>query len=266
MAATQYAPAGGVDIACDVQGPRDAPVVTLSHSLAAARGMWDEQVRALGHDYRVVRYDLRGHGESGVSAPPYDFAMLADDVVAVLDHLGIEQTHFVGLSIGGMIGQHLALRHPDRVARLALCSTTSRIPEEMRPNWDERVAAVQEQGMEGQVDGTIERWFNDTFVQQAPDTVERIRDMIRNTPVNGFIGCARAVQHLDVTDQLHRIPHQTLCMQGERDPGTTVEAAQTIAERIPNAHLRILPGVKHLGNVETPEAFNTALSGFLAGA
>ncbi len=255
--------ANGVALAYELSGSDAAPTVVLSHSLAAASGMWEPQVTALSGPYRILSYDMRGHGESDAPEGPYSFEMLADDVAGLMDALGIERAHFVGLSIGGMIGQHFALRHPDKVDRLALCSTTSRVPAEGRPMWDQRIKDVVEQGMESQVAPTIDRWFTPDFLNGDPDAVAGIEAMIRSTPTQGLIGCAHAIRELDVTGRLGEIEHRTLVMPGELDEGAPVAASEVIANAIPNARLRVIPGVRHLSNVERPDLFNEALSDFL---
>jgi 3-oxoadipate enol-lactonase len=226
-------------------------------------GMWDPQVVRLAARFRVVRYDMRGHGASDTAEGPYSFEMLAADVVALMDALHIAKAHFVGLSIGGMIGQYLGLLHGDRLNKLVLCSTTSRVPPEARPMWDERITQIRMGGMTTQVEATLERWFTPGFRTRAPETVGRIAATIQGTPASGVLGCAHAIRKLDVTGRLPQIKTPTLVMPGELDPGAPVAASQAIVERIPGASMYIVPGVRHLSNVEAPEAFNETLLAFL---
>lgn len=261
---TQTIQANGITMRYSIDGPENAPVVTMSHSLSANLTMWDPQVSALAERYRVLRYDTRGHGGSDVPAGEYDFGQLADDAVALLDGLGIERTHFVGLSMGGMIGQHLGLKHGARLLSLTLADTSSGYPPEAAAGWGDRIAFAKANGMAATVDATIERWFSPAFVASGAPVVEKVRDMIRQTPVQGYCGCGAAIRALDTTPHLAKIRVPTLVIVGEDDPGTPVSMAKIIADGIPGAELVILPVVRHLSNLEDVSGFNAALTGFLA--
>lgn len=255
--------ANGIGIHYTLNGPAGAPVVTLSHSLATHLGMWEPQAAALAAGYRVLRYDTRGHGGTEAPAGPYTLEQLAEDACALLAALAISRTHFVGLSMGGMIGQLLALTHPEVVRSLVLCDTSSRVPAEARPVWEERIRTTEAQGMAPHVEPTIGRWFTPGFVAAHPERVEPVRAMIRTTRSQGYIGCCHAIQRLDLTDRLEGIRAPTLVVVGEEDPGTPVAASRAIQERIPGAELVVLKSASHLSNLEQPEAFNRALLGFL---
>jgi 3-oxoadipate enol-lactonase len=256
--------ANGIDIACEVFGPEDAPVLVLNHTLATARAMWRDQIPAFASKYRIVAFDMRGHGESAAPDFPYTIDMLADDVVGVLDSLGVEKPAvFVGISIGGMIGQSLGLRHARRFRGLVLANTTSRVPPEGRVAWDQRIEAVKRDGMEGQVQGTLERWLSPEFRAREVDTTRWVADMIRATPVAGMIGCGQAIKLLDYTDQLPRITLPTLIIAGEKDPGTPVAASEAIQAQIKGSRLEVIPGALHQTPIETPEAFNRLVRDFL---
>ena len=255
--------ANGISIHFTLNGPAGAPVVTLSHSLATDLAMWEPQVAALASRFRVLRYDTRGHGGTDAPVGAYSLDQLAEDARALLGELGIERTHFVGLSMGGMIGQTLALKHPEMFRSLVLCDTSSRVPPEARPTWDERIRAAEGQGMEPLVEPTIGRWFTPSFIAGHPEVVEPIRAMIRRTPPQGFAGCGHAIKMLDLTDQLHRIGTPTQVVVGEDDPGTPVAASRAIHERIRGSELVILPSAAHLSNIEQPEAFTHAVLAFL---
>jgi 3-oxoadipate enol-lactonase len=189
--------------------------------------------------------------------------LLVEDVVGLMDALNIRSVHFTGLSMGGMIGQGLALDHADRVMSLVLCDTTSYISEEAQPMWQERFDAVRQEGLRALVDVTMERWFTPFFLRLNPPIVQKIRQDILNTPVDGYIGCGEAIRRLNYRDRLREISLPTLVLVGEDDPGTPVSFARAIHERIAESKLVILPSARHLSNVEQPEAFNTALLGFL---
>ena len=159
----------GVDVAYRYDGPKDGRVLLIANSLMANGSMWDWNVPALADRYRVLRYDKRGHGGSEVSPGPYSIAQLADDAVGLLDALGIEKAHFMGLSIGGMIGQQLGARYPERIYSLSLCNTASEMPP--RSLWEERFEIAKSQGIAGLVDGTIKRWFTAPFIERAPQDI-----------------------------------------------------------------------------------------------
>jgi 3-oxoadipate enol-lactonase len=253
--------ANGIDINYEIEG--DGPVVTFSHSLACNLGMWDEQVRALKGRYRVLRFDTRGHGQTSAPSGAYTLEQLGDDLKGLLDGLGIPATHFVGLSMGGMIGQVFALRHPAMVQSLVLCDTTSRYPAAAAPIWEERIKAVGAKGMEPMVAPTLERWFTAPFRARRRDLMDRVGAMIGSTPAPGYIGCCHAIPKINVTERLRDVRCPALVIVGEEDPGTPVDMARDIHAALPAAELAILSRASHLSNLEQPEEFNRVLGGFL---
>jgi 3-oxoadipate enol-lactonase len=253
--------ANGIDINYEIEG--EGPVVTFSHSLGCDLSMWDEQVRALRQRYRVLRYDTRGHGRTSAPAGAYTLEMLAADARALLEGLGIAQTHFVGLSMGGMIGQVLTLAHPSLVASLVLCDTTSRFPVGTAPIWKERIRTVETQGMGAMVEPTLGRWFTAPFRSRRPDVTGRVADLIRRTPPAGYIGCCHAIPRIDATDRLGAVRCPALVIVGEEDPGTPVEMSRDIHRALPGAELAILRSASHLSNLEQPEEFTRVLLAFL---
>lgn len=256
--------ANGIAMNYQLEGLAGGPVVTLSHSLAANLSMWEPQVPALRSRYRVLRYDTRGHGGTDAPPAPYSLEQLAEDARALLQALGIARTHFMGLSMGGFIGQILALKYPAMLQSLVLCDTTSRVPPEARPNWDERIRVAETQGMEPHVEPTIGRWFTGPFREQRADVVNPVRGMIRGTNPRGYIGCCHAIATLDLTDRLSAVRTPTLIIVGEDDPATPVAASRIIQERIKGSELVILKSASHLSNMEQAEAFNRAVTTFLA--
>jgi 3-oxoadipate enol-lactonase len=256
--------ANGISMNYTLDGPVSAPVVTLSHSLAANLSMWDPQMKALTARYRVLGYDTRGHGRTDAPAGAYSLGQLADDAAALLRALRIERTHWVGLSMGGMIGQQLALTAPERFLSLVLCDTSSRIPAEAKPLWQERIATAETRGMEPLVESTIGRWFTAPFCERRKDVVDSVRAMIRSTDPRGYAGCCHAISALDLTDRLSTIKLPTLIIVGEDDPGTPVAASQAIKDKIAGSELEILKSAAHLSNLEQPEAFTAAVTSFLA--
>ncbi len=248
---------------CRVEGPAGAPAVVFSHALAANLRVWEPQIAALGGRCRLVRFDTLGHGETDAPEGPYTLEGLARDALALLDALEIGRAAFVGLSLGGMIAQELALQAPQRLACLVLCSTTSRIPPEAGPLWDQRIRTAAAEGMEPLVAPTIVRWFTRPFRERRPDVVEQIGAMIRATPPAGYIGCCRAIMHLDLTERIGALRLPTLIVVGEEDQGTPVSASQAIHERIAGSRLEVIPSASHLCNIEQAAEFNRLLLDFL---
>jgi len=255
--------ANGISMNYTLDGPTGAPVVTLSHSLATTLAMWEPQLKPLTARWRVLNYDTRGHGGTDAPRGAYTLDQLADDAQALLRALGIPRTHWVGLSMGGMIGQTLALKAPELFASLVLCDTTSRVPPEAKPQWEERIRTADTQGMEPLVEPTLGRWFTPPFRERQPEVVERVRAMIRGTKPAGYIGCCRAIAGLDLTDRVGAIKLPTLVIVGEEDPGTPVAAARVLHERIKGSELVVLKSASHLSNLEQPDLFSGALTDFL---
>jgi 3-oxoadipate enol-lactonase len=257
----------GISVRYKVEG--SGPWVTLSHSLTCDHTMWDQLAVSLAPTFSVLRYDTRGHGGTSLpnSAPEgaYSFAQLTADLTGLLDAMNIGRTHFVGLSMGGMIGQHFALAAPQRLNKLVIANSTSRIPPETGPLWDERIALARAQGCAGVVEGTLARWFTPGFRAAQPDAVARIAAQIRNTPAAGYIGCASAIRALDITAKIGAIAAPTLVIAGADDPGTPPAMSEVIAATIPGARLEIIPSASHLSCIEQPEIFNRLVADFLKG-
>lgn len=253
----------GISIGYLLEGPKDAPVVMLSHSLGATREMWRPQIDALRARYRVVAFDTRGHGDSDAPPGPYSFDDLVDDAVGLLDALGISRAHFVGLSLGGMIGQRFALRHEGRLASLTLADTASEMPEAARPIWAQRIEATRKSGMNQHVEPAMERWFTAAFRQAHPEIVDPIRHMVRSTAPEGYIGCCHAIKTLDFTAELGSLRLPTLVVVGAEDQGTPVASSELIQHQIDGARLVVIDGAAHLSNIEQAAAFNHALLDFL---
>jgi 3-oxoadipate enol-lactonase len=238
-------------------GPEDAPVLLLSNSLGTTHEMWNPQLAALTGHFRVLRFDRRGHGQSAVPPGPYTIGEMAADVVELLDSLGLERVSYCGLSIGGMEAMWNAANAPERIERLALCSTSPHMPP--RELWDERAATVRAEGVGVLADATMERWFSPEFHESDPDKVAWIREMFASIPAEGYAGCCEAIREWDFREELGRIAAPTLVLSAEHDPSTPPESGRAIADGIPGASFHVLPGARHLSNVEQPEAFTAAL-------
>ena len=258
--------ANGIEMNYELHGDLsgNAPWVTLSHSLACNLHMWDVQTATLAKTYRVLAYDTRGHGLTEAPATAYTLDQLADDAKALLDALKITRTHFVGLSMGGMIGQTFALKYPGVFQTLVLCDTTSRYPEAAIPLWADRVNIARTQGMAPLVDGTIARWFTEPFRTAGGPLLDKVVGMIRSTPAMGYAGCCQALPKIDATDRLKTIECPIQIIVGEQDAGTPVAMSQTMHAAAPGSELVIIANASHLSNVEQPAAFDQALTGFLA--
>ena len=252
----------GVEINYSIEGS-GTEWITLSHSLACNMSMWDEQMELLKPNFKVLRFDTRGHGGSSAPAGPYTLEQLADDVHGLFAALGIKQTHWVGLSMGGMIGETFALKYPGVFKSMVLADTTSRRPPNAEQMWGDRIKAVQANGMQAVLQGTLERWFTAPYRDKHPDVMARISRDILGTPVAGFAGCCAAISTIDVMDRLKEIKCPTLVTVGEHDHGTPPEMAKLIHENLPGSELFIIPDAAHIASIEQKDVFNKMLSGFL---
>jgi len=245
-----------------IDGPASAPVVVMAHSLGADLRMWDPQVTTLARHLRIVRYDLRGHG--GTPGGPDGWAIddLASDVVALLDHLGVDRASFCGLSLGGMVGLALAATAPERVDRLALCCTAAWLgPPE---TWHERAAAVRRDGMSAVADTVLGRWFTPLFAASHADMVGAFRDTLLATDVEGYARSCAAVAAMDQRSRLSAITAPTLVLAAALDPSTPPDMGALIASGIPGARFVVVPDAAHLANVEAADLVTAALLAHLA--
>ncbi len=244
------------------EGPSDAPVLMFSNSLGANLSMWDAQAAYFKSDYRIVRYDQRGHGASAVPPGPYSFDVLCRDVIALMDALGIERTHFVGLSMGGMTALGLALDHADRLHSITACNCVAGFSAEGLKVWSERIAMVEAQGLDPLLEPTIQRWFTAPTIDARADEIAAVRAMIAATPVAGYLGCCGALQKLDYLERLATIETPTLFVAGTHDMGAPVAAMRDMHERVPGSRYCELDAA-HVSNIERPAEFNQALAEFL---
>ena len=256
--------ASGISIHYQVEGPEDAPIVVLSHSLAAHLRMWDAQMSSLLPKFRVLRYDIRGHGQTDAPKGGYTLELLAHDLFSLLDELNIDAVHFVGLSLGGMIGQTAALADSSRFLSMSLCDTSSRLPPEALSAWEERIAVARAKGMNAMVESTIARWFSLEFQERCVGAVDSIRSMIRSTPLDGYCGCSHAIMQLNLTERISAIKLPTLLIVGRDDPGTPVAAHETIQQQIVGSELVVIPDALHFSNIEQRGTFNAKLMEFLS--
>lgn len=257
-----FADVNGTTLHYRFDGPGQGPVVMLSNALAADLTMWEFQVPALaGAGFRILRYDTRGHGQSAVPEDPYAMEMLTADAVGLMDALGLEKVHFCGLSMGGMIGQMLGSQHEERLRTLTLCSTAAYMTP--RKMWDERIETVRKSGMSVVVDATIDRWFTKAGQTGLASSIEQVRRVILNTPVQGFCGCCAAIRDMDQRETIRSVSTPTLVMVGEHDSGTPVSAAEYIHRRITGSTLTIISDAAHFAHMERSDIFNQALLEFI---
>ena len=254
--------ASGCAINAQVEGPDNAPVLMLSNSLGTTLHMWDEQAAEWSKHFRLVRYDRRGHGKSGVPKGPYSMERLGRDAIAIMDGLGVKKVNWCGLSMGGMVGQWLGANAPERIEKLILSNTHNYYPD--KKPWNERIKVVEDGGMAATADTTCERWFTKEFRERSPERVTVLRSMLLATKPDGFLGCCAAIRDMDLRDAGPRITAPTLVIVGSRDPATPPEAGIAIQKSIKNSKLAALDAA-HIANVEQPKAYTDTVLGFLKG-
>lgn len=252
--------ADGCMIHAEVEGPERAPVLMLSNSLGTSLHMWDDQVAPFTRHFRLLRYDRRGHGRSGVPQGPYSMERLGRDVLAVLDKLGIEKINWCGLSMGGMVGQWLGANAPQRFGKIILANTACHYPDPT--NWLNRIKAVKQGGLASVADTVVAGWLTAEFREREPQITANLKAMLLASPVQGYLACCEALSTLDQRDLLPEIRSPTLVIAGRHDPATPVAAGEFIRGRIPGASMTILDAA-HISNVEQPHAFTEAVIGFL---
>jgi len=250
------------DFRIDLQGPADAPVLVLSNSLGTTLEMWDAQAAALRSEFRVLRYDTRGHGASVCNDGPYSFDQLGRDVLAILDALQVQQAHFCGISMGGLTGLWLGVNAGQRLRSLTVTNSAARIGVESA--WLERAAQVRANGaagMQALAESSPGRWFTPGFAAAQPAVVQRAQAWIASIAPEGYASCCEALAREDLRAAIAAIATPTLLVAGAHDPVTTVADAQAMQAAIAGSQLIELQA-SHLSNLEAPEAFEQALAGF----
>ena len=247
-----------IEVDATVDGPDDAPVVVLSNSLGATRAMWDPQVPALAERYRVVTYDTRGHGTSPAPAGPYTIDDLVDDVVALLDRLGVVRAHVAGVSLGGMTALRLAAREPQRVHRLAALFTSAKTEPQ---GFLDRAAAARADGTASFAPAVVSRWLTPPYAAAHPDLVARLEAMVAGSDDEGYAACAEVVGGIDLRADLGRITAPTLVVSGADDPALPPEHQRAVADGIAGAELLTVSPGAHLANLEQPLQVTGALLG-----
>lgn len=255
-----YASVDGTDLHYRMDGTRGAPVLVLSNSLGTDLSMWEPQMAALRPHFCVVRYDTRGHGQSGVPPGPYDIGMLGRDVVALLDHLGTARASFCGLSLGGIAGIWLGIHAAARIDKLVLADTAPSIGT--ADIWNQRIDSVSKGGMAAISEALLARWFTPGFIAREPSTIATMKAMMERQPPPGYVACCAAVRDVDLRGDVARIRAPTLLVTGTHDPVTPPSDAAFLASRIDGAKI-VEVDASHLSNVEAASAFSAALASFL---
>ena len=254
----------GINVHYVTAGADDAPWVTLSHSIAADHTFWDAEAAALAAGYRVLRYDTRGHGMSAVGTDPTSLDLLARDVIGLWDGLSIARSHFIGLSLGGMIGLALGLDHPGRVEKLVIANTRSRADAPFTALWDQRIALAESDGMAPIAEASLGRWFTADFIARDAATIARVRAVIEATPPAGFAGAGRAIRAIDLYRRLGTLARPTLFIAGGKDGAYPPEGIRADHLAVPGSRYRELTPAAHISNLEQPQAFMDAVAEFLA--
>ncbi|WP_116045945.1 3-oxoadipate enol-lactonase [Amycolatopsis palatopharyngis] len=252
------------DMRAVFDGPADGPVLVLGPSLGTDFGLFDAQVATLAERYRVLRFNLPGHGGAPAPPGPYSMAGMAGDVLALLDHHGIERCHYAGVSIGGAIGLQLALDAGHRLASLTVCASSARFADP--GSWPVRAATVRAEGTAAMLASRAGTWYTHEFARREPAESGRLLDMLRGTAAEGYAGCCEAIATFDVRDRLGEIRVPTLALAGADDPATPPEMLRQIAEGVPHARMVVVPDTAHLLNVEAPGAVNHELAAHLVNA
>ena len=254
---------GSFNLNCVVEGQEGAPWITFSHALGNNHTLWDDQVELLKQRFRILRYDQRGHGLSDAPPSPYSFEDLMLDAIRLLDFFNIEKTHWVGLSIGGMLGYGMAQHHADRLLSLTACDSRPDAPPDYAAYFQYRIDTAREKGMEGIVEPTITRWFTPETCAKNPPQLDKIRNMLRTTNPVGHEGCCEALKKLAFGAGLSNISIPTLIIGGAQDKGAPPDVLAEAASAIPDSKHVVVDDAGHIANIENPHAVNTALSKFL---
>jgi 3-oxoadipate enol-lactonase len=255
--------ANGISINCVVEGHEGAPWLIFSNSIASTLSMWDEQAAALSRDYKILRYDSRGHGGTDAPDGAYSFAMLENDVIGLMNHFSISRASFIGLSLGGMTGLGLAINHPMRLERLIACACRADAPGPYQEAWRQRIAQINEKGLESLVEPTVQRWFTSGFMTANPAAIDKVRGMIRSTPAQGYIGCGHALIGLDYLSRVPDIKTPTLFVAGKQDQGAPPEVMKAMHDALPGSHFAELDPAGHILNIENPKGWTDAVVPFL---
>jgi 3-oxoadipate enol-lactonase len=245
------------------EGPKGAEPILFSNSLGAALEMWDPQAAYFSKTHRVIRYDVRGHGETGATPGPYNLAQLAQDALRIMDGLHIHKAHWVGCSMGGMVGQWLLTHHRDRIGK-AVLGNTAAFMGPPATDWNARIRMAHSKGMDPIAEAMKLRWFTKAFNDSNAAEVSRVTDMVRKASPAGYSGCCAAIRDMDQRESIKGITNPVLVLIGAEDPATTPAMGEIMARNIPGAKKVVIPGA-HISNCENPVDYNKAVAAFLKG-
>lgn len=243
------------------EGPKDAAVLIFSNSIATELTLWDDVVRRLTPDFRVIRYDARGQGKSDAPTGPYTIAQMTDDVIALMDYLELTNASFCGLSLGGMVGMWLASQHPERIEKLVLCNTAVSVPPP--EGWDARANVAKEGGMAAILPAVESRWLSSDFLQNSPSQVERLKEMVLQSPVEGYVGGCAAIRDMDQSQSVSAVQCPVLLVAGRHDPATPPEQLQRIQQLLVSSAEYVELDCGHMTNVEKPQELAQEISKFM---
>jgi 3-oxoadipate enol-lactonase len=246
-----------------IDGREGAPWVMMAHGLATNLAMWDDLVDVLKGEYQCLRYDARGHGATPPTPGDYSFELLTRDAAKILDALHVERTHFVGLSMGGMVALGLALHVPDRLASISVCDARGEADEEYIEGWNHRIQIVRKGGMAALIDRTLQRWFTPAFLAKPSPALDKMRSMMGETSPDGYCGCGEALKALHYGARLSEIRTPTMLLVGAQDLGAPPPIVREMHRAMPESRYVEIPDAGHISNVEQPVLFAAAVRGFL---
>jgi 3-oxoadipate enol-lactonase len=254
----------GIKTEYRIDGKEGAPYITFITGIANDHTLWDPQVEALGKDYRTLRYDLRGHGDTQATDGDYTMELLVRDLMGLLTELNISRTHLVGLGLGGAIAQAAVISDAVRFRSLAACCCRAKMVPEFAALWHKLREAVAKDGVEAVVEPTVQRWFSDDFKAANPQVVQNMQNMIRGTTTLGYMGVSAAFLALNIEDKLPQIKISTLYLSGAEDKlGGPPALMAEMANKVPVSQHRSVPKAGHIANIQNPAGFNSALADFL---
>ena len=263
MSKVEFVQSKDVKLAVCVDGSENSPWLILSNSLGSNHSMWDDQISELTKQFRVLRYDTRGHGLSGAPKGPYNFSQLVEDVLAILNEYSIESTKFIGLSLGGMTGLGLAISYPERIEKLVVADARADAPENVQKIWDLRIETIRGGGLEAIVDTTVDLWITDESKKCNPELVQRIKDMVLGNDEEGYISTCFALKKLNYFSNLKSIQCSVLYIGGNEDKSSDPKTMKQMADVTPNSRHEVISGARHLANLDKPAEFNAAVLSFL---